>query len=199
MKLTTDNRLKNALVDLLISTPIEKIRVGEISEKSNVSRVTFYKHYLNKEDLLDSLIEDYFHGLDKVYVNNIRVLMHTDFSDINKIKNDLLPGAKSITRYFYNNRKTITALMSPNSGIDFLKIQYNAFYKQFHEWLPQKFLINYDPKTLNEYCDYLTRGSALIIGTWFRKNFEQTPDEIAEILITILSPNFHNLYHKNHL
>lgn len=199
MEISAETKLKNSFVDLLMSKPIEKIRISEISKNANVSRVTFYKYYLNKEDLTHKLILDYFNGLNEIFINNIKVLMHTDFSDVDRMKIELLPSAKNITLFFFNNQKIIKAFMSPNSGLNFLKLEYDAFYKHFHDWLPQKFQLNYDPKTLNEYCNFLTRGSALIIGTWFRKDFEQTPDEISKILINILSPTFHHLYHKKQI
>lgn len=54
--------LRAALMELLKTTPFEKITVIEICEKAMINKVTFYKHYADKYDLFDDCIKDI--GLD---------------------------------------------------------------------------------------------------------------------------------------
>ena len=53
----TKRDLRNAIVELLNEKPFDKITVSEICEKSMVTRMTFYKHYQDKYDLLSDTIE----------------------------------------------------------------------------------------------------------------------------------------------
>ena len=50
--------LKKALVILLANQPFNEITVQDICHTANVTRVTFYAHYHDKESLMHDLIED---------------------------------------------------------------------------------------------------------------------------------------------
>ena len=53
----TRKALCDALAELLLEKELHKVTVQEISDKANVNRVTFYKHYLDVYDLYEK-IED---------------------------------------------------------------------------------------------------------------------------------------------
>ncbi len=55
----TKQNLKNALLELLDEKPFEQITVKEICEKSSTSRITFYTHYTDKYELLDTIVQEY--------------------------------------------------------------------------------------------------------------------------------------------
>lgn len=67
--LKTKRRLANALATLLEDKTMDEITVIEICEKADINRMTFYKHYSDKYELLSdstSLIGDYiYESLDK--------------------------------------------------------------------------------------------------------------------------------------
>ena len=54
----TQKLLKESLLELFKTHSFNDITVTEICEKSMINRVTFYDHYNNKEELLNSIIED---------------------------------------------------------------------------------------------------------------------------------------------
>jgi AcrR family transcriptional regulator len=53
----TRQALQAALLDLLLEKPLEKIEIQEITDRANSARVTFYRHYGTKEELLLDTIE----------------------------------------------------------------------------------------------------------------------------------------------
>lgn len=62
----TDRRIaksKKAIVDafleLLETRSVDEISVSSITEKANIARKTFYLHYYDKYDLLDTLIDEH--------------------------------------------------------------------------------------------------------------------------------------------
>jgi len=57
------NKMKHALISLMNQKEFMKITIREISEHSNLNRVTFYNHYQKKEDLLNEICEDIVEGL----------------------------------------------------------------------------------------------------------------------------------------
>ncbi len=64
----TKRDLRNALIALLQTVPLDKITVCDICEKAIVNRMTFYKHYSDKYELL----EDVFCYAEGVLVEELR-------------------------------------------------------------------------------------------------------------------------------
>jgi AcrR family transcriptional regulator len=60
----TQMALKTAFVELLQKENYGSITVGDIAERANVGRSTFYRHYRNKPDLLLDWHQDIFGELD---------------------------------------------------------------------------------------------------------------------------------------
>ena len=57
VRITKSKRdLCNALTELMLIKPFEKITVGEICERAMINRMTFYKHYNDKYELLNDLL-----------------------------------------------------------------------------------------------------------------------------------------------
>ena len=52
--------LKKALLELMQRKPINKITVKEVCERAELNRATFYAHYSDCFDLLESIEEDLF-------------------------------------------------------------------------------------------------------------------------------------------
>jgi AcrR family transcriptional regulator len=55
--------LQDALFNLLKSKPFESVTVQDITTEATVSRATFYSHYVDKHDLLNSMTEAKFQAL----------------------------------------------------------------------------------------------------------------------------------------
>ena len=49
--------LTSAFAELVLSRGYEAVTIGEISDKANVGRSTFYSHYRSKEDLLEESLQ----------------------------------------------------------------------------------------------------------------------------------------------
>ena len=64
--LRTRNELRQGLLRLLKERPFEKITVKEICLESGINKMTFYKHYDDKYDLLDDCVKTISH---QIYVD----------------------------------------------------------------------------------------------------------------------------------
>ena len=53
----TDQALVRALIELILERGFDALTVSEITERADVGRSTFYKHYADKEDLLQGAVE----------------------------------------------------------------------------------------------------------------------------------------------
>ncbi|EAE5097757.1 TetR family transcriptional regulator, partial [Listeria monocytogenes] len=54
----TKKAFNQALFTLLDQKPFQQITITDIVTEADVNRGTFYKHYRDKEELLDSIIEE---------------------------------------------------------------------------------------------------------------------------------------------
>ena len=52
----SEERIQNALAELLSAKSLVDVSVSELSRKANVSRATFYSHYNNVSDAFDQLV-----------------------------------------------------------------------------------------------------------------------------------------------
>lgn len=188
-----------AFLELLQTTEFKKIKISEIAAKAGVSRVTFYKKFQNKEDLLDSTVEDFLAEMTHVFQSNVLFYEQVGVPSVEAIRTNLTTRVENVIRFFWENREKIEILTSQNSEIDLLKYVRSLFNKQLKGNLPLIFSVNFDPQTLNEYLDYLSKGSYLIIGTWIRVRFEDSPEEITEIIVNTSLPIFIELYQKKGL
>ena len=60
MRITKSKRdMRNALVELLKTTPFEKITVTDICKQAMVNKMTFYKHYQDKYTLFEDCIRNF--------------------------------------------------------------------------------------------------------------------------------------------
>lgn len=60
----TRQGLQRALLDLLREKPLEQIEIQEITDRANTARVTFYRHYGTKEELLLDTIEQIYQDFE---------------------------------------------------------------------------------------------------------------------------------------
>ena len=54
----TRNNIKQTLIKMLAEKSFEDITVKELCEKAETSRITFYTHYSDKTELVNSIFED---------------------------------------------------------------------------------------------------------------------------------------------
>lgn len=66
----TKKSLYESLLDLMREKPFEELKVSDICENALVNRSTFYSHFDDKYDLLDSLICDLKEGLSEELSKN---------------------------------------------------------------------------------------------------------------------------------
>ncbi|WP_282802434.1 TetR/AcrR family transcriptional regulator [Secundilactobacillus kimchicus] len=55
----TRTQIEQAFFELLKTKPFNELTVQDVSQRAKVGRSTFYSHYYDKYDLLESLVRDY--------------------------------------------------------------------------------------------------------------------------------------------
>lgn len=173
----TKAHLQEALLQLLKEKALDKITISELCKRANVNRGTFYLHYQDIPELFGEYFEELTADLRKAYYEPYVL---TD----NKIEN-LLPD---MVRIFHHVEKYK----------DFYKVVFDRktplmYYYQLFDTI-RTYLNESISVDLGEDLDYMLSFQAnAIIGfiiQWVQSDFDRTPNELNEILITTTKAHF---------
>lgn len=170
----TRNAIFNAFVELLSKKNYEHITVGEIINRADIGRATFYSHFETKDFLLKELCEELFcHIFDSI--NNqhsdhrhifdcdapdsvfLHLFQHLQKNDNNIL--ELLAGQNNehFLRYFKDNLKKL------------IVNQLSSFEMKKNDKLPENFWINHIASTFVE-----------TIRWWIENGMKESPETITE-------------------
>lgn len=167
---------------LLSQKAYTKITIQDIIDAANVGRTTFYAHFETKDDLLKEMCDELF---THVFSENLSQESDHDFSM--KTGN---PHAM-ITHILYhlldNKRNLMGILTSESSGL------FMGFFRQYlDELLAARMLRGVDLGQKGLPYDFLVNHiSSSFVGMvqwWIRNKRKQTPEELAEYFMAVLSP-----------
>lgn len=97
--------IQTAFLDMLLDVGFDAITIKDMTEKADISRKTFYLHYLDKYDLLNEIVDE----------------MIRDLTDLCDKKKDMgfVEGTVMWFGYFEEHKPFFTALFSTESTISF--------------------------------------------------------------------------------
>jgi len=186
----TREAIFSAFIELLAEKNVSRITVGEIIEKADVGRATFYAHFETKDFLLKEMAEELFcHVFDSI--NNITDHRHIfDDKGHNVSKCEYADTPHSVFlhlfRHLQKNDKQILQLISGQNNelfLGYFKVELMAFLEECclafenksSKALPKDYWINHIAATLIE-----------TIKWWVENKQQQSPEQIAEFVISVL-------------
>ncbi|MBE6787401.1 MAG: TetR family transcriptional regulator [Ruminococcaceae bacterium] len=171
----TRSAIFSAFIELLEKKNYSKISVGEIIERADIGRATFYAHFETKDFLLKELCEELFEHIlnnDKNYDCNFdggSVFLHL-LKHLQENNNNILGLLSSenneiFLRYFKSNlKKLVIAEYSDNENFKNGK-------------LPEDYLVNHICASFVEAVSY-----------WISHKMQQTPEEITKYFLATIEP-----------
>jgi AcrR family transcriptional regulator len=169
--LRTRKMLWEALIALIQEKEYAEITIQDIADRANVNRVTFYLHYRDKRDLLESSVEVIFNDLN----SKITPLTGENFrSDIPQ------EGMVLVYRYIAENAAFYRIILGEN-GIPFLV---NRFRKYLGELTIQRFRLLTTPESqgrvpLEIVAEYAAGSIIGLINWWLENDMPISPEEVA--------------------
>lgn len=176
--LYTKKVIKESLIELLQTKEIHQITVTDICIKADINRGTFYTHYKDAFDLLQSMEDELFNQLLQ-YVTETPVQNYTD--SLLKKALELIAVNKELCKILFCKQKDSKVLD---------RILYIANKADIDQ------LINTSPinKTYLEYfIKYSVGGVFAVVQNWLEKDLAESPSEIIEIIQNINRFN-HNFF-----
>ena len=173
----TRDAIFKAFIALLSTKNFARITVGEIIDRANVGRATFYAHFETKDFLLKELCEELF---DHIFESDIGAEnAHNHIFDCNAPDSVFL----HLIQHLQNNDNNILELLScPNNELflsyfkeglkKLVSIQLPVFESEKQSVLPKDFRINHIAATFVE-----------TVRWWIDNNMQQTPELITEYFL----------------
>ena len=175
----TRKALCDALAELLLEKELHKVTVQEISDKANVNRVTFYKHYLDVYDLYEKIEDSTLVELG-LMVLQLEELPLRDFF-------------AHIISYISDNRTIFRMIFSPKTTGEMRSKMSNIIEGVFRQVEIEKQTSDTKDKRLEYLSCYRAQGCLSVISKWVQGGFEEPEDFIVKTM-TELDSNTQKLF-----
>ena len=154
-----------ALMKLLTKKPYEKITVCEITKTAGVSRMSFYRNFESKEDLI-------FNGIKEIVL-----------SVNNKIKQHEVVNIYTITKEFFETFKNFKDIITSFDNSPITKELLDVIVKRMKENIP----IDYMNKTSKYIPIFYFGAISTTMIEWLKSGAVETPDEMARMISSLIS------------
>ena len=175
--LKTQERLQNALLELLGTKELKEITVKEICDKAGISRNAFYQHYGYKEDLYDQMVARATEG--------IRDSLMPIIQDASVVTEDaIISYAKHIIEGISEVRELIYVMLKGDDGIFLRQLTDLIFGQNLTNAL--SFFDMKDSAELRLYYEFQSAGMAAFIVKWILDegiSEEKAASLLAQILL----------------
>ncbi len=152
-----------ALIQLMEKKPFSRISITEITKKAGVSRITFYRHYTNKEDIFIKKLDDLF----DVFCSLTRSLWESPTFTYK--------GSVVVFQFVAENEDMIMKMV--DAGISHLIID------KLKEFIMEMFVINDNDDHYYAHC--LAGGIYATIIEWINRKYDKSPEKMAAFFETV--------------
>ncbi|MEG0450690.1 MAG: TetR/AcrR family transcriptional regulator [Lysinibacillus sp.] len=176
----TKKVIRDALTDLIEEKGFEMITVRDLTEKADINRGTFYLHYQDKYDLLKKSEDELIEGM-KDFINelNPNIIFQTN------VQNEPLPFLVKLFEYIAENARYMKLILGPNGDPSFQDrikqfMRANFIEKIMKDLKGESLLVPVD-----YLMSYVTAAHLGVIQQWLEGDMQQSPREMALILVKI--------------
>ncbi len=170
----TKKLIRKGLVDLAQTKRINKITVKELTDYIEINRGTFYLHYKDIFDLVDSLENELYDDFDKKLSSFTPETLLTTPVDV----------CEALCSHFFEHKDLYSTFIGVNGDAHFAFQIGDRFNKSVHDIFKELF-----PKMNDADYDlaysYGKFGLVGITHIWFNEYPEKTPREIAEMWLKL--------------
>lgn len=170
-----------SLLELMREKPREKIRISDICRRAGVSRGTFYNHYADMDELMDSVISWYADFLS----SHVGAFFESETLSRER-QNEILRG---LLDALIEQKDYCRLILCGSAGSEALQKAQEQILERYGHWLTK-----YRPGIDREKAMYaLTAslsGGLAVLRRWMQNDFRESTDELLvyiQSLRTILS------------
>ncbi|KAF0521481.1 TetR/AcrR family transcriptional regulator [Pediococcus pentosaceus] len=183
----TDEKIITALVDIGQDKPLSKITVSDITKLLKINRGTFYLHYSDKEELVNTMEGQLNKAIRKKLVGVMDELLVLNFSNKKSF-----PHLLDLFHFLNANKKKLKWLVGPTGDPNFMdtikdilknnllvRVKQLTGTQTFIATIPDRYVIH-----------IVISGIIDIIEFWLKEEDSLSEKEISDILVNtrVLSP-----------
>ena len=173
--LYTKKIIKESLLKLLENKEIHQVTVTDICKDADINRGTFYTHYKDAYDLLQSMENELFSQIIK-YIDETPVENYPDLLLLKVL--ELIAENKELCKILickHNDTKLLDKLIfiASKANLDHIYAASDNFDKSYY----------------NYYIRYIIGGCISIIETWLENDLPESPSEVVKIINSVSTLN----------
>ncbi len=179
----TRQALQEALIALILQKGYDAVMVQDILDRANVGRSTFYAHYQDKDDLLQSRFED----LQKAFEAHANLVLQrttTDSSGGGEEAN--LP--LFMLYYIENEQQLFKALLGKRGSQKYVAHFQVFFLKYTRSVVKSHAQARLDPYQFEIVAQYLTSVFMALIIWWVDNDMPCTVQELYGLTMRLMEP-----------
>jgi len=169
--------LRQSLLELMKSKPIDKITVKEICELADINRGTFYSHYSEPRALLEQIQNELYNDI-KATLN--KYLTNTDAA-LQSYEMVL-----EIIKCIEANSDICKILLGEHGDSEFLKRIIDFAYEKSRESWTLSMKVE-DEKLIEYFYSFVSSGSIGAIQLWIQSGMVEPPEMLATIIDKLTS------------
>lgn len=176
----TRKSLKNSLLILIMEKNFKDITVTDIVKSSNITRGSFYNHYTNKNELLESLFSDILEDLNYAY--------RKPFLDNRPFVLSKLPSSEvTLFNNVYKHSNFYSIILNSDVSAEFKEKIYLSF-KKINE---KELRVENDKIESDLIASYISYAIVGLVSQWVMDGYQQSPEFMNSQLIELMriSPN----------
>lgn len=176
--------LKESLLHLMETKPINKITVTEICKGADLNRGTFYTHYLDAYDLLEQIQQELFSEVTEA---------------VDKLLKKNVPSSiiiKEIFELILKNKNLCKVILSENGDKAFLKSIINLTREKIiSDWMETYQYPNV--RDLELLYIYTSSGIVGIVENWIQNDFKQSSAKLSAFVNQISNDSLFSLLNND--
>lgn len=189
--LRTRQSMRDALIELMLEKPYEKITIQEIIDRANVGRATFYNHYRDKDDLLLCGVAELTQNQEEDSPQKIG-----DQTQIPPAPNTV--ETANMFRHSQQNKRIHQVLFKRNRENVILEEIKAVLYARVEEQLEQLANTASEPAVpIPILAHFMSGGLWSLINWWHENDFPYTPEEMDEFFQQTAMPGTLKLLGRN--
>ena len=174
----TRNSLRKALVYLMRREKLEDISVQKITETANITRGTFYLHYKDKQDFIQSaiqeIIDDFFN----------QVMIDSNFSKERTVK---VFSLRKAFQYIENNADIFDVLLNNEKNNFFYEQLYNRLANEMTHFNEQVNKNQQLKVPLNLQISFVDSAFLGLVSRWLEDGMIYTPRYMTQSVAKMLN------------
>lgn len=161
--------IQKSFLALLEQKPMGKITVTELCEKAQINRATFYKHYCDIPQLLESMEEELF--------QRIRDGFDDRAVDIQNFLTEMMSFSLKEKEMFW-------VLGSDHGDPNLMVKTFQLCYQQAYPLMTQN-LPGLDETRRQMLYHFVSQGSSGVLTAWIRTGMTESPEAVAAFIMRL--------------